>query len=103
MAFLALIVAILLIVGSFDIYVNFRAQREIIASKQQLMAHKAADKVASFIEEKFRMLEATIRIGDLASASKTDQKKVLAKLLGLQHAAREPREPPQALLPRAAL
>jgi PAS domain S-box-containing protein len=87
-AFAALSVAVLIVSGSIQMYFDFRAQREIIAGKQQLIAHEAANEVASFIQEKFSILEAAIKLGDPAAASGKDKKKFLRILLGLEPAFR---------------
>lgn len=87
-AFLALSVAVLLIASSFEIYLNFQTQREFVAGKQQLIARDAANTVASFIYEKFSVLEAAIKLGNPVSASRKDRQKVLQILLGLQPAFR---------------
>ena len=68
-AFLALSSAILVIAGSFAVYYNFRTQREIVAGKQQLIAKEAAHAVEGFIQVKFSLLEAAVRLGDPASVS----------------------------------
>ncbi len=88
-AFLTLIVATLIIAGSFEIYFNFRAQREIVAGRQQLIAEEAGNTVAGFIQVKFSLLEAAVKLGNPASASRNNQKSILAKLLGLQPAFRQ--------------
>jgi PAS domain S-box-containing protein len=81
--------AILVIAGSFEVYYNFRTQREIVAGKQQLIAKQAAHAVEGFIQVKFSLLEAAVRLGDPASVSRNNQKRILAKLLGLQPAFRQ--------------
>jgi GAF domain-containing protein/HAMP domain-containing protein len=87
-AFLAFSVAVLLIASSFEMYTNFQTQREIVAGKQQLVAQDAANTVASFIQEKFSMLKAAAKLGNLVSVSQEEQKRVLGNLLGLQPAFR---------------
>ena len=88
-AFVILSVTALLIAGSFGIYFNFQTQREIVAGKQQLIAKVAANAVAAFIQVKFSLLEAAVKLGDPASVARNDQKRILAKLLGLQPAFRQ--------------
>ena len=78
-AFVTLSVAILIISGSIGIYYNFRAQREIVAVRQQLIAKEAANSVAAFIQVKFSLLEAAVKLGDPASLSRNNQKRILAK------------------------
>jgi zona occludens toxin (predicted ATPase) len=88
-AFLTLSVALLVIAGSFGIYFNFQTQREIVAGRQLLIAEEAANTVAGFIQVKSSLLEAAVKLGDPVSLSRNDQKRILAKLLGLQPAFRQ--------------
>ncbi len=88
-SFLALSVAVLLIASSLEIFFSFRAQQEIVASKQQLIAQDAAKTVASFVQENFSVLEAAVRLGNPVSISQKEQKRVLESLLGLQPAFRQ--------------
>jgi hypothetical protein len=69
-------------------YFNFQTQREAIASKQQLVAQDAAMAVASFIQEKYSVLEAAVKLGAPSSAPQEEQRRVLGNLLGLQPAFR---------------
>jgi signal transduction histidine kinase len=87
-AFLALSVAVLLIASSFQMYFNFQTQQEVVAGKQQLIAQDAANTVASFIQEKFSILEAAVRFGNPASAPPEEQKRILEHLMGLEPAFR---------------
>jgi GAF domain-containing protein/HAMP domain-containing protein len=89
LAFLALSVVVLLIAGGLQIFFNFQTQREIVASKQQLVAQEAANAVAGFIQEKFSMLGAAVRLGIPIHASPEQQKEVLDSLLGLEPAFRQ--------------
>ena len=76
-AFIALSLAVLLIAGCFGIYHHFQTERENVAVKQQNIAYDAASTVASFIQEKFSILETAIKLGSPAYASPKEQKKVL--------------------------
>ena len=87
-AFLVLSVAVLLIAGSVQIYLNFVTQQETIAGQQQLIAQDAANRVASFTREKFGELEAAVRFGNPAAASPEEQQRALDNLLGLEPAFR---------------
>jgi anti-anti-sigma regulatory factor/HAMP domain-containing protein len=88
-AFLALSVVVLLIASSLEMYFNFQTQREIVASKQQLIAQDAANTVTSFIQERYSVLESAVKLGNPASASQEEQKRVLESLLGLEPAFRQ--------------
>jgi GAF domain-containing protein/HAMP domain-containing protein len=88
-AFLALSVAGLSIVGISEMYLDFRTQQEAVASRQQFIAQGAADTVASFVQEKYRVLETAAQLLDPTSASQTEQENVLAGLLGLEPAFRQ--------------
>ncbi len=59
-AFLTLNVIALIIAGSLQIYFSFQVQQEIIVNQQQLIAQNAADKVESFVLERFSILEKAI-------------------------------------------
>jgi methyl-accepting chemotaxis protein len=87
-AFLALSVAVLLIAGSIQMYLNFQTQQKIVAGQQQLIAQDAANTVASFIQEKFSNLESAIKFGNPAAVSKEEQLRALENLLGLELAFR---------------
>jgi methyl-accepting chemotaxis protein len=85
-AFLASSIAVLLIVSSFEIYFDFQTQRETIANSQQLIAKGAANTVASFIQEKFSVLETAVRLSDPTSVSRAERDRILGNLLSLQPA-----------------
>jgi methyl-accepting chemotaxis protein len=88
LAFLVLSVVVLFIAGSSQMYFNIQTQREIVAGEQQLIAQEAANTVASFIQEKFSLLEAAVSLGNPISAAQEEQKRVLENLLGLEPAFR---------------
>ncbi|MGA2914941.1 MAG: ATP-binding protein [Sedimentisphaerales bacterium] len=88
-AFLALSAVVLLIANSLQIYFNFKTQRHIIASQQQLVAKEAANTVKSFIQREFDMLRTAAGLGNLTAFSGQEQKLVLEKLLGLEPAFRQ--------------
>ena len=81
-AFLALSIAVLLISVATATYTNFQTQRRAIADKQQLIAQDAANTVASFIQEKYSVLEAAVRLGAPVHASQQVQEGALGNLLG---------------------
>lgn len=88
-AFLALSVAGLLIAGISETYLLFRTQQGAVASRQQFIAREAAGAVASFVQEKFRVLETAAQLGDPTMSSQEEQENVLASLLGLEPAFRQ--------------
>jgi GAF domain-containing protein len=88
-AFLALSVATLLIANVSQVPFYGRAIQESVDSQQQLAAQEAANTVASFIQEKFSVLETASRIGDPTSTSQEEQESVLGNLLGLEPAFRQ--------------
>ncbi len=88
-AFLVLSVVVLLVAGSIQIVFNFQTQQETVAGEQQLIAQGAASTVASFIQEKFSVLETAVKLGDLTSASEEEQKRTLQDLLGRDRAFRQ--------------
>ncbi len=88
-AFLALSVVVLLISGGLQLFSNIQTQQATIAGQQQLIAQGAAGTVSSFIQEKFSVLETTVRLADPATASPEAQKQILGGLLGPQPAFRQ--------------
>ena len=50
-AFVALSLVVLLVVGSFQLYAYFLAQQVVVTGEQQLVAQQAATEVESFIQE----------------------------------------------------
>jgi GAF domain-containing protein/HAMP domain-containing protein len=88
-AFLALSVATLLIANVSQIPFYGRAIQESVDSQQRLAAQEAANTVASFIQEKFSILETAARIGEPTSTSQEEQESVLGNLLGLELAFRQ--------------
>jgi GAF domain-containing protein/HAMP domain-containing protein len=88
-AFLALSVVVLLISGGLQIFSNIQTQQATIANRQQLTAQGASRTVSSFIQEKFSVLETTVRLASSAAASPEEQKQILESLLGPQPAFRQ--------------
>ncbi len=87
-AFLLLNLAVLLIAISLETFFNFQTQQKVIATQQQLIAQDAANKVKTFIQEKFKVLETTAKFGNMNS-TKEEQKLTLDKLLGIESIFRE--------------
>ncbi|MBN1220388.1 MAG: GAF domain-containing protein, partial [Anaerolineae bacterium] len=88
-AFLALSVGVLLISGGLQIFLNLQTQQQAISDKQQVIAQEAANTVASFIQEKFSVLETTVELVSPTTASPETQYQILESLLGLQPAFRQ--------------
>lgn len=89
LAFLGLTWAALLIAYIPQMYLLVQQGNRAISSEQQSIAQEAANTVADFFQVKFDVLETTARLGDFALASRQDQEKTLASLLGLQPAFRQ--------------
>jgi len=87
--FSALIIVVLLIASSLQMYFNFQAQQKNLITHQQLIAQDAANTVEGFIREKFRILEAVASRGNLVIIPEEEQKPVLERLLGLEPAFRQ--------------
>jgi GAF domain-containing protein/HAMP domain-containing protein len=79
-----------LLVANLSVLFFFgRAIQDGVAARQQLAAKEAANTVAGFIQEKFKELEATVKIGEPPLASEQGQRDTLGKLLGLVPAFRQ--------------
>jgi PAS domain S-box-containing protein len=88
-AFLGLSAIVLLIAGSLDMYFNFQSQQKLFANEQQLIAQNAANRVKSFIQEKLKVLEATVSLSNFSNIQQEGHKIALEKLLGLEPAFRQ--------------
>jgi len=88
-AFLGLSATVLLTAGGLDMYFNFQSQQKILAEEQRLIAQNAANRVESYIQEKWKILEATISLGNFLNIQQEGHKIVLEKLLGLEPAFRQ--------------
>ncbi|MBN2120716.1 MAG: PAS domain S-box protein, partial [Candidatus Omnitrophica bacterium] len=88
-AFLVLSAVVLLITSSLDLYNNFRHQHEIVSDRQKLIVEEAADLVANFIQEKFVILETTVKLGHVLDEHVDNNKLVLEKLLGVERSFRQ--------------
>jgi hypothetical protein len=87
--FSALIIVVLLIASSLQMYFSFQAQQKYLIAYQQLIAQDAANTVEGSIREKFRILEAVASRGNLVIIPQEEQKPVLERLLGLEPAFRQ--------------
>jgi GAF domain-containing protein/HAMP domain-containing protein len=88
-AFGVLSVLVLLISSVLQLVSNLQAQQEAITSQQYLIAQDAARTVSSFIQEKFTVLETTVRLASPVTASPEAQKQIVESLLGPQPAFRQ--------------
>lgn len=88
-AFFGLSIVILLANGALAIFTNYSAYQETIAARQELIAQDASKTVASFIQDKFSVLETSVEIGNPVTASSATRQTVLENLLGLQPAFRQ--------------
>ncbi len=88
-AFLGLSAIVLLIAGSLNMYFNFQSQQKLLAEEQRLIAQNAANRVKSYIQEKLKVLEATISLGNFLNIQQGGHKIILEKLLGLEPAFRQ--------------
>lgn len=88
-AFLVLSSATVLVVILSLFFLIGRAIQDSINSQQQLAAQEAANTVASFVQQKFSVLETTVKLGDPTDASLEEQKRTLQDLLGLDRAFRQ--------------
>jgi len=80
---------VLLISGALQIFSNIQTQQTTIAHQQQLIAQGASKSVSSFIQEKFSVLETTVRLAKPAVVSPEEQKQILESLLVPQPAFRQ--------------
>lgn len=79
---------IIVVSRGIEIYFNFSAQQETVVSEQHFIAQEAASAVKNFIQEKFSLLAATVRISGLSAADQENRKLALEKLLGFEPAFR---------------
>ena len=87
--FSTLVLSALLIVNVSVLFFFGQAIQESVIIRQQLTAREAANTVASFVQEKFSELEATVKISEPTLASQQEQRNVLGKLVGLVPAFRQ--------------
>ena len=85
LAFVAMSVAALLVSGVVGIIFLIQTQKEAVAGKQHLVARQAADAVAGFIQDKFIVMEAAVRL----TGSDRERENALQALLGMEPAFRQ--------------
>ena len=88
-AFVFLSVLSLVVASSFQIVLNFQAQREVVAGQLQITALGAAEKVSSVIEQVFGTLEAAAQIGRPFAGTAAERQLLLHSLLDLEPAFQE--------------
>ncbi len=81
--FFVLSLIVLIIAISLETFFNLRTQQKSIAYQQRVVAQNAANTVKAFLQEKFKVLEATAKFGNMI-ATKEEQKLTLDKLLGIE-------------------
>jgi anti-anti-sigma regulatory factor/HAMP domain-containing protein len=89
LAFITLSAVVLLISSGLQLFANIQAQRQLISSKQQLIAHDASRTVSSFIQEKFSVLETAVELSNPVTMSPAEQQQIIVSLLGPQLAFRQ--------------
>ncbi len=80
--FFTLSMVILLVYGILALFFITLANRDAIASKQQLIAQNAAKTVSAFIQDKFNSLRTVVRFADPMDANAETRKAMLETLLG---------------------
>ena len=85
LAFVAMSVAALLVSGVVGILFLIQTQKEAVAGKQHVVARQAADAVAGFIQDKFIVMEAAVRL----TGSDRERENALQALLGMEPAFRQ--------------
>src|SRR5690606_11386329 len=85
-AFSVLAVGSLIAMSVAQLFFGFPSPRGSVFTEQQLIAREAASTVRGFVEDKFRLLASTARIGNLATATSDDRRLLLDKLLGEEFA-----------------
>ncbi|WP_419660346.1 cache modulated two component system sensor histidine kinase [Desulfosarcina variabilis str. Montpellier] len=85
LAFVTMSVAALLFSGFVGIIFLIQTQKEAVAGKQHVVARQAADAVAGFIQDKFIVMEAAVRL----TGSARERENALQALLGMEPAFRQ--------------
>jgi signal transduction histidine kinase len=84
-SFTTLIVAVLLLLATLELYFSFRAQESIVVTHQQLIARDAANTVTGFLNEKFSILSQAADLNSLAES--TDRRVLVMNALLERNAA----------------
>ncbi|HXD10279.1 MAG TPA: GAF domain-containing protein [Anaerolineales bacterium] len=88
-AFLTISVIALLADGAITLYTDINRQQGAILAQQQLIAQDASQEVSGFFEEKYKALEATTKIVELATGVLRQKKLTLESLLATQPSFRQ--------------
>lgn len=89
LTFFVLTLIILITARSLDLYSDFTIQQQFIVNQQRLIAQEAANTVKSFIQEKFSILNTSVRLGELSGDQPDKEQLTLEKLLGTEPAFRQ--------------
>ncbi|MCS7177769.1 MAG: GAF domain-containing protein [Anaerolineae bacterium] len=87
-ALLALSVSTLLVVSGFQVFTFVRAYQEFVIRQQQLITQDVARTVTDFIQDHFRVLEATTRVTKVLWSAPQAQQDFLIYLMSLQPSIR---------------
>ncbi len=80
-SFISLILILLFAWGIFEIFFNFKAQKNVIFSQQRYITQNAANRVAGFVQEKFIAMETTARLIDPSVTPQEVQERAINYLL----------------------
>ncbi|MFH1228833.1 MAG: sensor histidine kinase [Candidatus Aenigmatarchaeota archaeon] len=86
--FLVLSMSVLSVYSLITIYYQIMIQQENIGSQQKIVAYDATNKVSSFIENKFEILEYAIEFSKLSTGSIEEKSTLLNVLLGSEKSFR---------------
>lgn len=86
---LLLCLSISVVMGITGSFFSFKAQQQIVFSKQKLIAQNAACVVTGFIQEKFSAMETTARLVNPEELSRLEQERILSHLYGPNPAFRQ--------------
>jgi len=88
-AFLGLSAVALLISNGLLLYTSVKSQQRAILSTQQLVAQGFSEEVSGFIEDNYKLLEATTEIVNLAKGSPDQKKTILYSVASTQPSFRQ--------------
>lgn len=88
-AFFTLSTVILLVNGGLSAFSTYLSNQQTLSARQLLIAQEASKTVASFIQEKFNVLETAADLGDPVAAGAEARQGLLESLLGLQPSFRQ--------------
>ena len=88
-SFSVLIIVVLLVGSSLQMYFSFHVQQNYILQNQKLIAENTANTVENFIREKIGILETTVKRRNLIVLPEQEQEAILERLMGLEPAFRQ--------------